>query len=506
MPLYLNQGEHQTTPIEALFKGASQGLLLGTEWRQMKDRREAIRTEDENRKKYIALAEKRVAIEEAEEERRKREFDRQDEIRAGMGAISEERIGRIRPEQTAPGFVQEGGLQEAGKAGMFAPTAFAAGLMQHHQAALDHARKVVAKLPPEVHGEYLQQVEGRLREDTQQAMLAKASSDIDNLGKDLATPEGGGGAEDLLPGITERIQGFREVLQAAADPNLDPKQRAEALRTVQDGVRKQKLDLIQTKVRRKRMAALTATFSQKNDLARTEAMAESIPEDVRATLLARADEREAILIAAQLDPDITTEELMKAWHTAGTASVPRPTRGSSGSDGGSGANGGAPTKEYTYTDALRDARREFGDSTKHKPEDIRKRAEELMRERTEPAKLEAIDKELSEVEPSLDLPFVTEAPSGKGAPAPAAKAPEGAKPAKVGAFTEIPTEKRGTVIESLKAAVRDGRTADLDRIAEWAGFDLDSIPEDVLSKILDTPAAKAPKKNEREVLRGSGPF
>jgi hypothetical protein len=35
------------------------------------------------------------------------------------------------------------------------------------------------------------------------------------------------------------------------------------------------------------------------------------------------DERQAWLEMANLDPDITTEDLMRGWHSAGTAAAPR---------------------------------------------------------------------------------------------------------------------------------------------------------------------------------------
>lgn len=338
------------SPLNSLasgFAAGAPGLAAGLRHKQDQER------EDARYKEQVRLAQERLDLDKAREERSKADFERQntqrDQVAQGYAALDQERVNSITPEQTAPGFVESGGASQAMKAGFAAPTAFAAGLMARHDKLLTHAGEVAKRLPPAtspeaaaIHERFWSDVQHGLQRDQNEAYAQKTQSDWQKLMRDVVSPHGGGGVEDLLPEVQERAESNLQMLQTAQalppGPQRD-KAIAEAQQSSRQSLDKQRSDIRETRTRRLKINSLVTSFQPAIDRKRAalyggaDGSGPVVDPDLVPTMEARLDAKQDVLERAKTDPDMTTEQFMAEWEKTNSITVPRPGRAPTGPKG-----------------------------------------------------------------------------------------------------------------------------------------------------------------------------
>jgi hypothetical protein len=524
--------------LNAAAAGLAQGVESGT---RLGLARRAQELDEQRYKSSVARALELTKIEQAQEARAQEDHERriknEDTIRQGQaeigkyregemlgddpnfrsinpdGTLKPIRQGSITPQDTAPGYVKQGGLAEAGQYGMLGPTVFAAGLQRHHDGILDHARKVLEKLPPELHGRFLDDVQAGLHRDQNEAFAAKTQSDWQGLNRDMMTPHGAGGVEDLVPEIQQRAKDNSEMLQAATamppGPQRD-KAVAEAMQTSRAALEKSRKDIRETRTRRLKINSLVTSYQPIIERKRqalyggADGSGPVVDADLMPTMEARLDAQQEVLEMAKIDPDMTTDRFMAEWQRAGTVTVPHHAQARAPA-------APKPAKPYDLSAATIDAKRMLG--TQAKPGEVEAKARELVRERQTEANKQRMasmpEPDMTPGDPGLDLPFVAEGQGG-AQPASTEQAPPAAsKPRK---YETAKPEEQSTLIRALREAVLAGHktAADYEAIAKQLGFDLDSLPAEILQSIAAPPAEKPKRKRYDEehggTLRAGGPF
>lgn len=257
--------------LDGLQGGLQAGFGMGQQMRrtQLAEREQAA--QEERYRQSVQLASQAAALDAQREKRYADEQDRnnklQDEQRAGARALIDSRIEGITPEQTAPGAPPIDGI------GPKSLSKFGAGLMQHHDRVLSHAKSVAAKLPPEMHEKFWGDVQRGLQRDQQDATVAKLKSDLEGFGNDANTELGGGPVQDLMgeagdgqakkgSGALGRFSEIRALLDSASDPNMDPEQRQKIITTAAQGIGQTHDLLNREELRREEVASTVAQYQQ----------------------------------------------------------------------------------------------------------------------------------------------------------------------------------------------------------------------------------------------------
>ena len=138
-----SKGSKLAAGLSGLREGLAQGFSMGQTARRTQLAEREQLAQEERYKQSVALASQAAALDQQREDRYAAEAARnnqlQDEQRQGMRDLTNARLDTITPEQTAPGYVKEGGLAQAGRAGLAGPSAFFAGL-NVHRGRITHPR------------------------------------------------------------------------------------------------------------------------------------------------------------------------------------------------------------------------------------------------------------------------------------------------------------------------------------------------------------------------------